>query len=393
MLDELTSQMGIQACIAPLLAIVKIGIEDKMQQVFFSAMSLLEAILIAAKRQKVTKSVVAPLAEPIINALIEKMNDVNARIRDGSKRAMEMLSASPCVGPQVVASHTLRPLNAKQKNGWRPLYNRLTLVSDVVSAHGVGTSSGISMDAVLNFLKSNNAFIHSNGEVRDACRDVCVSVARSVGSIDPINPYLSELRQTQKEEYKGAFIKAGLSVGPAGVGVNTGAAGPAAPTAANNESPRGAAPSGKQPTNASNTASPTPGRKSNAAANADAKGQAQPKNSGPPPAASSSSSPRPSQQQGHNHQMHEAHGHVNSNNNNNNNNDLNNAAEDFICNFCGAGDETWDEDALDMHYLRDCPLLAPCPACGQVELTIVSLLLLLEGLKTDLNLSISRCWR
>ena len=29
-------------------------------------------------------------------------------------------------------------------------------------------------------------------------------------------------------------------------------------------------------------------------------------------------------------------------------------------------DPTWNEDALDLHYWKDCALLAPCPACAQV---------------------------
>jgi hypothetical protein len=366
MLDEFASSVGIQACVAPLLSIVRIGIEDKMQQVFFSAMSLLEAVLIATKRQKLSKGVVAPLVESTINALIEKMSDANARIRDGSKRGMEMLSASPNVGPHVVATHTLKPMTQKQKTGWRPLHNRLTLLSDVVSAHGVGPASGVSIDAVLGFLKSNSAFTHSNGDVRDACRDVCVAVAKSAGTIDVVNSYLTELRQSQKDEYKAAFLKAGLVVGPAGVGGPPGALGPPGPggaAAANTEnSPRGGA-AGKQASGATN-ASPAPSRKSAA----EAKGQpSQQQQQQAKQQQQQATSPRHSQApQNHpqDHVSHQSHLHDGGAKHEPG------EGEDFTCNFCGAGDELWDEDALDMHYLRDCPLLAPCPACGQVYFII-----------------------
>ena len=41
--------------------------------------------------------------------------------------------------------------------------------------------------------------------------------------------------------------------------------------------------------------------------------------------------------------------------------------QDFTtCMFCGVQDAAWDEDALDMHYWKECALLAPCPACAQV---------------------------
>ncbi len=34
--------------------------------------------------------------------------------------------------------------------------------------------------------------------------------------------------------------------------------------------------------------------------------------------------------------------------------------------FCGKGDKTWNEDGLDLHYWKECPLLAPCPGCAQI---------------------------
>ena len=34
--------------------------------------------------------------------------------------------------------------------------------------------------------------------------------------------------------------------------------------------------------------------------------------------------------------------------------------------FCGETDKTWDEDALDLHYWKDCALLSACPSCSQV---------------------------
>ena len=41
--------------------------------------------------------------------------------------------------------------------------------------------------------------------------------------------------------------------------------------------------------------------------------------------------------------------------------------EDFtVCSFCGAENKGWNEDALDLHYWKECPLLCPCPACAQV---------------------------
>ena len=45
---------------------------------------------------------------------------------------------------------------------------------------------------------------------------------------------------------------------------------------------------------------------------------------------------------------------------------------EFQCQFCGAGEPGWAEDQLDTHYLQHCPYLAPCPACTQVKMLVVS---------------------
>ncbi|KAH9589358.1 hypothetical protein LSM04_007352 [Trypanosoma melophagium] len=36
------------------------------------------------------------------------------------------------------------------------------------------------------------------------------------------------------------------------------------------------------------------------------------------------------------------------------------------CQFCGECDETFTEAGLDIHYIRACPMLCPCPLCDQV---------------------------
>jgi ferredoxin len=293
--------------------------------------------------------------EPIINALIERMSDSNARIRDMSKKGMEMLSASPSVGPNVVGSHTLRPIPPKQKGAWRPLLNRITLLNDVVSAHGIGPSS-VQMEPVMNFLKANSAFANSNGDVRDATRDLTASVAKYVG-IDAVEPYLSELRKQQRDDYNNAFAKAGATGGSNGSAA-------AAPSAAI-ESPRAGAKAGGAASN-SNVSPTAPG--SNRKSSTDSKQS----KAGAQPNTSPANRQRPPDLEHADHGGHATgqhgsptarHTHIHPPSHGNENGG---EGDDFSCNFCGAGDTTWNEDALDMHYLRDCPLLAPCPACAQV---------------------------
>ncbi len=36
------------------------------------------------------------------------------------------------------------------------------------------------------------------------------------------------------------------------------------------------------------------------------------------------------------------------------------------CQFCGRSDKRFTEQTLDKHYVKTCPMLCPCPLCGQV---------------------------
>ena len=74
---------GITSALPTLSGIIKVGVEDKIQQVFFSTIALMDAVLVATRRAKMPRSVVAPLFDPVVAILIEKLADGNARIREG----------------------------------------------------------------------------------------------------------------------------------------------------------------------------------------------------------------------------------------------------------------------------------------------------------------------
>lgn len=198
----------------------------------------------------------------------------------------------------MIAGHALKMLPAKQKQAWRPILGRLQLLTDLVSNYGVG-STGLSADSCMNYAKSLAAFSHSNGEVRDAARDMTVALYRRVGEAQ-LDSHLKVLRPKQLEEYKAAFVEASGGGGP---------------RATQQQHP-------------------------------------------------SSSSPHP-----HNHVTHNKGGHVNTSAEKASNRDHRNESqeadtslEDFsTCSFCGLIDKSWNEDALDLHYWKECPLLSPCP--------------------------------
>jgi centrosomal protein CEP104 len=314
MVAELEHEPGITACIPALSTIIRVGVEDKIQQVLFNAIALLEDVLAATRRAKIPRSVLAPLMDPITADLLEKLSDGNARIREGARKGVEVLAASPNIGPAVLAAHALRQLSAKQKTAWRPIVARLELMTSLVTTYGVGGTTGISADAFMNFAKVNGCFAHSNGEVRDAARDLTVALHKLVGTA-ALEPYLRTLRPKQLEEYEAAFggIKTGIVLNDD----------VKAPSKKASVKEAGGAPQAKgvmSPREEKAAARAAPAKTNTSARQSPAKGKGK-----------------------------------------------GGDETDFTtCMFCGASDSTWTEDALDLHYWKDCSLLAPCSACSQV---------------------------
>mmetsp|Transcript_15369 Transcript_15369/g.23138 ORF Transcript_15369/g.23138 Transcript_15369/m.23138 type:complete len:861 (-) Transcript_15369:165-2747(-) len=307
--EELYNQPGISSCLNVMCAVVKPGLTDKIAQVFVASMALLDDIIVRLNKDQVPRSVAAPAMEPILSSLIEKLNDGASRIREASRQMIESFASCPAIGPALVANHVLRPLPAKQKNAWRPILGRLQLLGDLVGVYGVGGSSGLTTESVMNYIKSMNAFSHSNGEVRDAAKFVTVALHKYVG-LEPLEPYLTLLRKKQLEEYQLAFSSHSAGAGSAfGDGTEATSGEEKQRVPAENKS-KGSA------QNAHNTpVKPTAMEESKSAV----------KDEAPP------------------------------------------GDNDFtLCMFCGKSDKSWNEDGLDLHYWKECPLLSPCSACAQI---------------------------
>lgn len=291
---------GLPQCVAALSAIIRVGVSDKIVQVFTVSLHLLDDFLEKlASESHIQKSAVVHAMEPIVALLVEKLNDGASRIRDACRSSIRSIAKSPVVGCALVSNHMLRALPAKQKSAWRPILGRLQLLRDLVEQHGVGSSSGLSAENVLNFVKSLGAFSHSNGEVRDAAKYLTVALHRLVGE-KPIEPYLDLLRKKQKEEYFAAF--------------NGEDDGTVKSTARGEHSTHSKAKGGV------NTAAVKSANKDD---------------------------PVTSSKEG----------------GGGGDGDESNFT---TCMFCGKTDKSWNEDGLDLHYWKDCPLLSPCPACAQI---------------------------
>lgn len=298
---DFQSSPGYSAAIPALMSIIRVGADDRISQVYLSALSLLDTLLPYFKSEGFPKSEFAHLLEPVVATLVEKLNDGTTKIRESAMRMLKSLIGTTVVGPSVIAAQCLR-LPGKQKTAWRPVCNRLQLILEIINVNGVSQRSGISVDGVLTFMKNNETFTHSNGEVRDVTKACCIALQRVVGT-DAILPQLEPvLRKQQYDDYKIAFGESGG--GSSGGGEDR-----------NNGSPETSRSAGGGASHSSPHKSPQKIMQ---------KGQAHEGGSSDDPASYTT------------------------------------------CMFCNVHDPTWNEDGLDLHYWKDCTLLTQCPACSQV---------------------------
>ena len=227
-------------------------------------------------------------------------------------KSLKFIVANTSVGGTVIANQCLRAMPPKQKTSWRPICNRLQMVLDIINTTGVSHKSGNTVDNVLGFMKNHDTFTHSNGDVRDVTKAICVAMAKVVGA-ETILPQLEAvLRKTQYDDYKSAF---GI------VDATPAVKGPTTDSGNNSKSRGPGAGSGSGSGSGSGTEKHThmksPGRKGKDPKNGTGGGTGG-DDDGPPSFTTCITDP------------------------------------------------TWNEDGLDLHYWKDCTMLTQCPACAQV---------------------------
>ena len=315
-----------------------------MQQVFLDGMTLLEEVLLLTKKARLVRTAIIPKMDPIILSLMDKLADPNVRIRDGSKKGLDVMISSPSVGAHAISIHALKSLNSKQISNWKIIVARIKLIHDIVNAIGIG-GLGLNAEAIMMFLKNLTAFTHGNGEVRDAAKNLVVFIQKTTGT-PPLQSYLIELRPKQLEEYMFAFDNSGSSIASSNVtstaslkkDPNNNGKMDSKPVAVNYNPTGVAGIAASTKSNPSQSQTPAPSKQ---------------------PAATTPSSPH--------HHNHSAHGSVPQPSHPHTPNDAKSDNAAFqTCMFCSEHNKTWNEDALDLHYWKSCPLLSPCPACAQV---------------------------
>lgn len=81
------------------------------------------------------------------------------RLRELSRKGLQLLAESSNIGPAVVGSHALKALPAKQKTAWRPIVARLQLLRDLVAGSLVITFDLILLKCLTLLRKDINIFM------------------------------------------------------------------------------------------------------------------------------------------------------------------------------------------------------------------------------------------
>ena len=142
--------------------------------------------------------------EPILTQLLDNLNDCDAKIRDRARSGLMDLATCALIGPVIVANHCYEPIPARFESAWKPVYARIILLTELIVCFGLKCDTGLSIDPLLNYIRSGQYYFHSSGDVRDAVKLLVVSINKILGS-SSVESILSDLRPKQREEYFAAF--------------------------------------------------------------------------------------------------------------------------------------------------------------------------------------------
>jgi hypothetical protein len=130
-MSALTSQSELLAACCTVIGFVLE--KEKIAQVILYSLTLLPAVVGACASDMRRPDLHSGL-ENVLNSLLFKLGDTNARTLNAAVQAFMDLAAMECIGPNFVGSFLVRKLPKKQASAWKPLK-----VTASVFPVGVGT--------------------------------------------------------------------------------------------------------------------------------------------------------------------------------------------------------------------------------------------------------------
>lgn len=370
--DERTIYMSV-------IKVLKRTLNDKVAHVFLAATQLLETTLHTVANS-VKPDELRSSMDAVVLILIEKLADVNQRVRDTADSTIILLATSRNHGPSLIPTHLLSPLKKKDENAPLPLKSRARLLLKLVLRYGLSDKTNLTSAALMQFLLPH--LQHRDVSVREAMMNLCAAVAQITG-VPKLDQYFRGVRGATLDTLMQRIedVTSGrLSLAPGEEGrVNS-----VAPKEQHYEEEK------RQQQHHQQQQQPASGRFT-------ARQQKQHDHPHPP----SHPSPRDFHVNSHNvtavdnqpmhhdiysqQQQQQPPYHPQHNNNDlGSDNEVNEITEHMgdamfhdglgessmdatnQCQFCGLVDPEFTEEQLDLHYWQSCPMLTSCQQCEQV---------------------------
>jgi hypothetical protein len=169
-------------------------LNDRVSNVFNSSMQFLRAFVTRYASEVPNRDLHSCVSD-LVNILLEKLGDSNARTREASSEALMFLASKKEIGLHIVSIPLLRP--TKNQGIWRPFLGRLQLLLVAIPRFGLQPPNrmGFSSDPLMSFV--GQAFNSPNGDVRNAAVKVTTEVYRLMGA--PIEKYLKNVKPVVRE--------------------------------------------------------------------------------------------------------------------------------------------------------------------------------------------------
>lgn len=151
--------------------VVELAFEDKLLQVCTAGISLLESIV--EYSTEVSRHTVHGVLQTVLGVVVDRTGDSNARAREAAMKCLVLLASQPHVGVSFVASFVMK----RKVQGWRPILGKLEFLVKMIPEHNFGDSEKrLPRDSVLSFINSN--FDNPNAEVRNMAVTAMVEAFR-----------------------------------------------------------------------------------------------------------------------------------------------------------------------------------------------------------------------
>lgn len=179
--------------------LVQSGAGDRIAQVALSAFELLNRMLTFGAR--VRRDDICRILGNSMTQLVNKLGDPHAKVRDEAAALLGRIAAANNIGVAFVASHLTK--RSKKPLGLKLLLGRMLVLKNLLAEFELVPTSDFSVPGIMGFLEDCNCLAHQSREIRDAGKEITVSLYLVVGT--EVEGYLKSLRPKQLEEYQLAF--------------------------------------------------------------------------------------------------------------------------------------------------------------------------------------------